>query len=191
MRWLFVPVAAVGIASAIALKPEGAPATAVFNTNHDCTFCHGIHGGNPAQLLQNPVVEALCLSCHGPGGPSVLKADVHVYSNSTCQDCHDPHTNQQNWRGGTNLKLIKDTVFNARDNVRRPATFESRGTDLGQPAFRSFCDGSGEAGIWDRVCDTCHDNVGEHEYTDPGTHSHNQGRTCTVCHLHSNQFDKP
>ena len=191
-RFLLVFAVLPLAAGALMFRAEDAPAAAVFNTNHDCTFCHGIHGGDPGQLLQNPVFEALCLSCHGPGGPSVLKADVHVNTGSTCSHCHDPHSNQPNWRGGINLKLVKDSVYDSQNDVTRPVTFESRGTDVGDPEFRSFCDESGEGGVWDRVCDTCHQGAApsNHKYDDPTDHKHMTGNTCTSHHVHVQGFDR-
>ena len=190
------------VVGALMFRAEDAPAAAVFNTNHDCSFCHGVHGGDATQLLANPVVESLCLSCHGPGGPATIKADIHTNDTGnscctpfrvSCRDCHDPHSNQINWRGGTNLMLMRDSVAWPRDTtIKRPVTFESRGTNVGDPEFRSYCDGTGEGGVWDRVCDTCHDpTVNRHKYTDPGNHNHQVGRTCTRsgCHEHATAFN--
>lgn len=167
--------------------------TANFNTNHDCSFCHGVHGTNADQLLNDANVEALCLSCHGLTGPSSLKADVHVYTNSTCQDCHVSHSNVANWLGGTNLKLVRDSVVDPLLGVDRPVVFESRGTNVGDPSLHSFCDGDEDGnGIWDGACDTCHTNTGRHKYPESGSHSHQQGKTCTRsgCHEHASQFLK-
>lgn len=212
MRRLIITLAVVPLLGALAigaetLRPttmpgsEVVPASALmFNTNHDCSFCHGVHGGSPDRLLQDPVVETLCLSCHGPGGPSSLKADVHTNDTQnsccppfrvTCNECHDPHSNQTNWLGGTNLKLVLDTVIAPRNNVKRPVVFESRGDDVGEPTLHSFCDQDEDAnGIWDGVCDTCHDpDVGRHKYTDPGNHNHQRGNTCTRCHEHQQTFN--
>lgn len=194
MKWEVVLVASVLGMGAIILQPERATASVQFNTNHDCTFCHGLHGAPGDQLLNDDVVESLCLSCHGPGGPSVLKADVHVYSNSTCQDCHDPHSNQQNWLGGTNLKLVLDSVMDPLNGVMRPVVFEGVGQSPGDPqapTLHSFCDGDEDGNaVWDGICDTCHTDLGRHNYPEPQSHPHQQGNTCTRsgCHEHVERF---
>jgi predicted CXXCH cytochrome family protein len=102
-----------------ALKLTGADA-ALFNLAHDCTYCHGLHGGDPDQLLQNTIVEDLCRSCHdgsfdpdGPGGPLPPAPVATVHTNDptgnsccgpfqvTCNECHDPHSNQENHCSGS------------------------------------------------------------------------------------------
>jgi predicted CXXCH cytochrome family protein len=189
-------LAVVVVAAAVAVRPApetgAAAAVAVaLNPSHECSSCHGVHGATAgSQLLNNSVVEALCLSCHGPTGPSTLKADTH--RGRTCTDCHVPHSNVTNWLGGTNLKLVRDTVLDSRGENLRPVVFESRGTDVGQPTLHSFCDQDEDGNnVWDGVCATCHNNAsGQHNYTDPDPkkHKHNAGRTCTICHEHVSGF---
>jgi len=67
------------------------------NPNHDCAFCHGIHGGG--LIVSGDVnVENLCLGCHD-GTVSDLRAAIHVNDNNsnyapfrvTCLRCHNPH----------------------------------------------------------------------------------------------------
>ncbi len=71
---------------------------------HDCDFCHDIHGGSPSIFLLwgSPAsIEALCMSCHGPGG-SATQVEVHENDPNdsspdygvwqiTCRECHNPH----------------------------------------------------------------------------------------------------
>ncbi len=193
MKW--VPaIVAVGAAfllgvGAVTDSLQSRTASSVaLNPNHDCAYCHNLHGGSSMQLLANPVVEALCLTCHGPSGTSVLKVANHVYDNSTCTDCHVSHSNVRNWLGGTNLKLVRDSVIGQEGNSR-PVVFESRGTNEAEPTLHSFCDGDEDGnGVWDGVCDTCHSDVGRHTYTESNKHGHQQGATCTRCHEHVLQF---
>ncbi|MFQ6098515.1 MAG: cytochrome c3 family protein [Armatimonadota bacterium] len=189
----FSLVAAAAAALALGSMSGGATSTVALNPNHECTYCHGLHGAPGSQLLNDTTFEALCLTCHGPSGTSILKADNHVYTNSTCSDCHVPHSNVTNWLGGTNIKLVRDSVDDPQFGGKRPVVFESRGETVGDPRLHSFCDGDQDGnGVWDGVCDTCHENTGRHRYTDPSSHAHQQGKTCTRsgCHEHVNRFKK-
>ena len=95
------------------------------NPNHECAFCHTLHDAPGTKLTSDVDVEVLCLTCHGPAGMSVLKADIHINDSGsdydpfliTCLQCHDPHSDRTNWLGshshpdsstwtGTNIKLL-------------------------------------------------------------------------------------
>lgn len=171
------------------------------NPNHQCTYCHNLHNGLvPAAA----VVETLCLTCHGAAGLSVFKAAVHTnkVKNSaypafriSCMGCHNPHSDRQNWLGGTNRKLIGmklDATGVAKiqtpNSGVRQVVFESRGTSVGQPALHSFADSDADGnGYYDGICETCHTLAGHHRNTGPD--SHNTGKTCTAsCHLHTAGF---
>lgn len=182
---LFIPVGESEVA-------EGANAM-MLNPNHSCSFCHSVHMAPGSQLQNETDTEVLCLTCHGPGGSASTRADTHK-GKVTCMGCHVPHSNVQNWLGGTNLMLVRDTVEDSRFNGNmRPVVFESRGTDVGDPRLHSFCDQDEDGnGIWDGVCDTCHnDETGKHDFTRPraSDHRHEAGRTCTNCHTHDRGFE--
>jgi predicted CXXCH cytochrome family protein len=205
-----------------ALKLTGADA-ALFNLAHDCTYCHGLHGGDPDQLLQNTIVEDLCRSCHdgsfdpdGPGGPLPPAPVATVHTNDptgnsccgpfqvTCNECHDPHSNQENHCSGSgptaacpfgdgsqrvNLKLVLDTVVSPSSGTKRAIIFESRGTDVGDPYLYGFCDKDEDNNdVWDQVCDVCHEGAVRRHHFDGSANHHQDGATCTKggCHLHSN-----
>ena len=174
--------------------------------SHQCNFCHNMHGAPGFTLLNNAQAEALCLTCHGPGGISTLKADVH--SNATprssyppfrisCRGCHDPHDNVANWMGGRNIKLVgsrQDATGLAKISTPnsgiRHVVFESRGTSAGQPTLHSFADSDQDTnGYYDGVCETCHTLTGHHRNNAPDL-SHHTGDTCTKCHAHINRFMK-
>lgn len=170
------------------------PRISALNPNHNCADCHYMHQASGSPLLPYTSAENTCLSCHAPGGPSSLKAANHV--GRTCMECHDPHDNVDNWLGGTNLKLVLAYVRGQNESsANRPVVFESRGTDVGDPSLHSFCDGDQDGnGVWDGVCDTCHNNTGKHEgYPVPSGHNHQQKNTCTRstnCHSHQYGFKK-
>lgn len=195
-----VLVLAGSAALVVALESGGAASSVALNPNHECSFCHGLHGAGPDRLLKDTTFEAVCLSCHGPGGIATV---VEVHTNDptgtsccapfrvTCKECHDPHSNQVNRLGGENLKLVLAEVVAPRSGTARQVIFESRGKDVGEPTLYSFCDDDEDNnGIWDQVCDVCHEDpdLGRHHWD--GTKSHHQkGATCTRCHKHENALN--
>jgi len=194
---------AASICAALFLWPSNAQSLL---PSHQCSYCHNMHGAPGFSLLNNAQVEALCLTCHGPGGISTLKAEVHKNKTRssypafriTCRGCHNPHDNLPNWTGGTNIKLVgavtsslgKAQIVTVNSGTRF-VTFESRGTDAGEPSLHSFADADEDGnGYYDGVCETCHTLAKFHRNNSSGGHSHNTGKTCTDCHPHSNYFLK-
>ncbi len=200
---------ALVVIGVVLLLPQGAES---LNPNHECAFCHDLHGATDLQLLQYTTVEALCLSCHGPGGISTLKAEVHTSGSDwriTCRECHDPHSSLDNWcpdncnglGTGINIKLVGSdqdgtglAKIDTPNSGIRHVVFESRGTDVGNPTLHSFCDNDEDGnGYYDGVCDTCHTETRWHRHTSSmgNVHRHQRGRTCTNCHLHTDYFMGP
>lgn len=191
-------------ASALLLAPREARSLISSHTN--CSFCHDMHGAAGVGLMTAPTAEAVCLSCHGPGGISILKADVHLNDRNssypvfriTCIQCHESHNNQPNWLGGTNIKTAGDDIISggtrfARINTPnsgiREVVFESRGSDAGQPTLHSFADNDEDGNLYyDGVCETCHTLARFHRNDPSGGHAHNTGETCTRCHAHVDNF---
>ena len=174
--------------------------------SHECNYCHNLHGAPGFSLLSDPQVEALCLTCHGAGGISALKADVH--SNNTpksnyppfrvsCRGCHNPHDNVANWVGGTNIKLV-GAVTSTRgyagivtvNSGTRDVVFENRGSTADGVTLHSFADSDEDGnGYYDGVCEICHTLTGHHRNNTPDP-THHTGDTCTRCHVHANRFMK-
>ncbi len=177
-----------GLFSLLGLSAPARIEKSMLATGHDCSSCHLTHNGKQPSLLIATNVEVMCLTCHGPGGVSTFKARNHV--GQTCTVCHDPHDGQINRFGRKNLKMLRADVVAKDSTTHRPLTFESRGTDVGQPVLHSFCDNDLDGDkVFDNVCDTCHRSSPDlHKYTSATSHRHNPGRTCTVCHTHQNQF---
>ncbi len=162
--------------------------------SHQCTYCHSPHLAAGDTLLNDASVEALCLSCHGIGGISILpKVEVHTNSTvsgysfrQTCLDCHNPHDNLVNRTGGKNIELVGvdlERLGFARISTPhsgiRHAVFENRTT---------FTQG---APYYDGVCETCHTLTRFHRNNSSGTHNHQVGTNCTKCHTHVNYFLPP
>lgn len=200
MRRSSLAIASLVLFGAVSLWPRGSWA---LNPNHQCEFCHVTHFASGGQLLDNAVVEVLCLTCHGPAGTSSLKADVHTNTTGsvhaafrmTCKDCHTPHSNLGNWLGGTNLELVgtlQGTSTTARiatpNSGIRQVVFQSRGSNAGQPTLHSFADNDQDGnGYRDGVCETCHTQTAHHRNNAPDA-AHFTGATCVMCHPHNLGF---
>jgi predicted CXXCH cytochrome family protein len=200
MKTILTILAVTIAAAALALGAASAPAQ---STNvHDCSFCHVSHTAPGPVLTVALDAEVLCLTCHGPGGSSPLKADVHFNKpgsqhsfRMTCIDCHTPHSSLGNWVGGVNLKQVgtkTDETLLARIDTPnsgiREVVFESRGIDAGEASLHSFADNDEDGnGYYDGVCEACHTQTFFHrnDTADPG---HYSGRTCVECHPHTEGF---
>ncbi|MCK4766406.1 MAG: hypothetical protein KAW12_29695 [Candidatus Aminicenantes bacterium] len=196
---LTIPVFVLVIAAAVLVfGPKG---TGALNPNHDCSICHNTHSAPGQALTNNAVATDMCLSCHGAAGSSSLKAEVHLGSTygafeMGCIDCHNPHDNVPNWRGGTNIKMIGADLAGSVGTITTPnsgtvdVVFESRGTDASEPSLYSFADGDEDGdGTYDNVCEVCHTQVSHHRNsTSGGDHTHYVGQTCTDCHPHDGNF---
>lgn len=183
-------------------SPGGASA---LNPNHvSCSTCHNLHSAPGQALSSEAVVETLCLSCHGPAGIATKKAEVHTnkaggsYSfTMTCTDCHNPHDNEMNDLGGTNLSHVGKPLsanngyaaINTPNSGMRDVVFESRGTGDSSPSLHSFADGDEDGnGRYDGACEVCHTLAGHHRNSAVGDHEHYKGETCTGCHPHDGNF---
>lgn len=201
-------IAVAAVAFFVSQNVSANMGTTAFNTNHNCRYCHALHGGNGPSLLVDTDVEVLCMTCHGAAGSSPWKAEVHTNENErrsdydpfywTCTVCHDPHTEFDNWLGGVNIRLT-GTELDASGFARiqtpnsgiREVVFESRGTTVGDPLLHSFADGDEDGnGYYDGICETCHTLTGNHSNdVNTSNHNHNRGKTCTAnCHPHTNYF---
>lgn len=208
MKSLFVFIR-IAIAALLLLPVGGALA---LNANHQCTFCHNLHGG--AVITPPAQQQTMCLTCHGPAGISIKKAAEHRNArgsnypvfNFSCRNCHDPHSSRQNWQGKTNIKMVGVKVdATRRAKIATPKSgnlevvFESRGSSVGQPTLHSFADSDQDrlsttpgpvngTQPLDGICEVCHTVAGNHTNTNVND-THNTGETCSAsCHLHSNGF---
>jgi predicted CXXCH cytochrome family protein len=166
--------------------------------DHQCAFCHDLHGaaGNP--LLGESNAELVCDSCHAPGvtgsNVSSLKATVHTGNHFpanriTCLGCHDAHDYQQNKNGVDNLDLVLATIsvmnFPAGDitAVFADTDYSDGSYDYAKP------DGTG-------ICQVCHtlttapNGTTPRQRNDGSGSNHRLGTRCTSCHPHSNGFDR-
>jgi predicted CXXCH cytochrome family protein len=174
------------------------------NPNHSCDICHTLHNAPGQKLNSFAVVEDLCLSCHGPAGTSVLKAEIHTNKQNsshaafsmTCMDCHNPHDDRKNVTGGTNIKMVGsrldgtgNAMVSTPNSGIRDVVFQSRGTDAGGPSLHSFADNDEDGnGTYDGSCEVCHTAASNHRNNSSGNHDHYTGQDCTSCHGHNGGF---
>jgi predicted CXXCH cytochrome family protein len=210
------PTLLVWFSAAVLLLLPGAVLS--LNPNHECDFCHSLHNAPGTRLTNDTDSEVLCLGCHGPAGPSSLKADVHSNDNNSsypvfsfsCVDCHAVHSGYDNHLGthfhtetggdvtGPNIKLVGRRLdasgvakIQTPNSGIRDVVFEFRGSNAGEPEEHSFADDDRDGnGLYDGVCETCHTQTKHHRNNATGGHKHNTGKTCTECHDHINNFNK-
>jgi len=174
-----------GILAAAALCLAGGlfcPAQALL-ADHDCAFCHILHGAPGFDLLNQVTVEAVCLSCHAVSINDTAAAAVHnpagVASDQpgyiTCRECHDHHDNYINANGNPNIMLIgirKDPVTGEQFNAA--VIREELPTGFGpyrEVIFEDLSDFNIDGNYpGPGVCQICHDP------------HHNLGATCIDCH---------
>ncbi len=125
-----------------------------------------------------------CASCHDES-PSVINgatapttmvgvsAQYH-YVNG-CQTCHDISGNS------TNLAFINETINTPNSGLKNVVFTALTGTN-------SFADGDA---TYNGPCEVCHTLTGHHQNNGADATTHNDGATCTTCHLHGEQFAAP
>lgn len=162
--------------------------------NAPCADCH--NSNSPTAAWR----EAMCLTCHGPGGFASSRASSHAALD--CFDCHETHSGAQNWLGGINRSHLRADVdvTGQHSNSSQPrlydglpvietppenraqVVFESRGTGAFEPSLHSFADGDADGnGVYDGICEVCH-----RAYLQEARH--HIGETCTACHPHNSGF---
>ncbi len=172
------------------------PASALMD-DHECAYCHSLHGAPGFTLLNQPseanlvlTAEMVCLSCHGPTGSSSLEADVHrsdiataIINRISCIECHDAHDHQQNSNSDVNLNMVLKTItvmsptLSDIDVVFADNVYSDDSShDYSKP------DGTG-------VCQVCHTFTSRQLNSGAGE-NHQRGKLCTGCHLHSTSFDR-
>jgi hypothetical protein len=134
-----------------------------------------------------------------------MKADVHTNGDTsqhdpfyaTCIECHDPHDNQSNWLGGTNVKMVGlrdydqpglEAFIDTPNSGRQWVVLESLGPGVGEPTLHSPADSDeDDNGVYDGVCEVCHTQTSHHR-NDADDFGHYTGTTCSSCHPHDERF---
>lgn len=175
------------VAAVLAAPALPSTGTAWAQVMHNCDFCHNLHGGSFNQLQDFEIVEDLCLSCHGPGGPPTWNRDgvdvpipknVEIHNGAkhteptSCWDCHD-HEGE----AGANLKMIPLSRSTPNTGVKTVNFTAVTGPN-------SFADGDAN---FDGICEVCHTITNEHRH-DGSAGQHNAAVYCTACHPHANGF---
>ena len=157
-----------------------------------CTDCHEIikQGGKlQVNLPQGEEQEAVCKTCHSPGGEAETMSNVgnHLVNGGEtiidCGSCHNPHrlettTDPHTDTEAANLKLIRGKTKHV-DGALNLAIFQQ------SPEHFAF-DEDNEP--WNGICQTCHTQTNHHTNDDSADHSHFIDTTCTSCHSHEEGF---
>ncbi len=191
----------LGLATVALLSSTSLAATYV-DSAHGSVFtcnyaCHVLHGAGGSTLVGGSNAQTLCLSCHGPGGTSTLKAAIHrpaglLPGDITCLECHNPHADRDNVEGALNDKLVGFQYdYNAYPVVAYALASIRQETTSGLGAvnnvvFQTAADFSRPAG--NGPCQICH-AAGPVAGTGAFA-NHAWGTDCSVCHLHGDGFAK-
>lgn len=195
--WLIL----VGLALAPAVPWPGATAAA----QHQCAYCHDVHGGvagSSTALNREAVIDDMCLTCHSDAGlgytvtgegtvkavdAASLSVTVHAGSKHAaadtthCWDCHD-HQGE----AGSNIFMIPEQRTGAALGLTRAIVFTDTTTQAG------FLSSDGVGGATPNgVCVVCHDVAENPANTFANyntTDGHNSPDVCTTCHSHEGGF---
>ncbi len=184
----------------VLLMSDSGSASALMS-DHECAYCHSLHGAPGFTLLNQPseanlvlTAEMVCLSCHGPDGDSSLTADVHTNGGTSfpsnrisCIECHDAHDHQQNVNGVDNLNMVLETitVMTSLDPTGFPNDIDAVFAD------KDYSDGSYDYSKPDAsgICQVCH-TLTNYQRNDGYKSGHQAGNDCMSCHPHWKGFDK-
>lgn len=156
----------------------------------NCNQCHILHSGPGSNLLHAVNSETVCMSCHDGSVTGAPEVNIHETTDTvflaSCIDCHDTHSNKDNYEGGVNVSMVGFSTALAEDSYAKIISNNDDDGEYFNVAFeedrefwRSNPRTDGRNGR--RVCQVCHDvpEFGMHPMNDD----------CTAnCHKHSDGF---
>jgi predicted CXXCH cytochrome family protein len=156
----------------------------------NCDQCHLLHSGPGSNLLYEVNSETVCMSCHDGSVSDAPEASIHEEQNSeflaSCVDCHDTHSNKNNYEGGVNISLVGISYDLDGDYNAKIMSNNDDSGELFNVAFeesREFWRSSPrtDSDNGRRVCQVCH--------TVPEFRNHPMSSDCTNnCHKHADGF---
>jgi hypothetical protein len=162
----------------------------------DCTECHVMHAGG--FVPRDDVQEAVCVSCHNPGGEAAAKVDfaMHTTSGGTmdCGTCHEMHNKYDFNTSDTHAGgiIAENTSWMRWDTTKYlPAALEPaiyHGPPENTDDFWGFT-----STPYNGICQTCHTSTGHHTNTGvdplhPQERGDYVGQPCISCHAHTDGF---
>ena len=184
LKNLYVPVAVV-------LFSFGIGSTALSMEYHNnCDQCHILHSAAGSHLTYEVNSETMCMSCHDGSTISAPEVTTHEEDDelfASCVDCHNTHSNRDNYEGGTNISLVGylepggDGLAKIMNNYDDPDVYYDVAFDSSREFWRTIRD-NGDGGR--RVCQVCH--------VVPTFGMHPNNTDCAAsCHTHLRGFRKP
>lgn len=177
-------------------------ASNAFSLDYHSTYdlCHVLHSAPGGYLVNDVNSETVCMSCHDGSASGAPEVNIHEKPPgeffASCVDCHDTHSDIQNYEFGTNISMVGFSTALAVDSYAKiMSNYDDSGTlynvvfdDL-NPEFwnggvvRTIINMDTEDER--KVCEVCHDVP----VRTTGMNPHPSDTDCTNnCHKHSNGF---
>jgi predicted CXXCH cytochrome family protein len=166
----------------------------------DCLACHRPHSSENAALLLVPAAGgALCFECHEDLKEDLAMEYVHAPAEESCTECHDPHSAQAAYMlkeaGGALCagchREATPEVYEAIDNAtaEHPPVSEGRCVACHRPHSSNYA--SLLADSTEKVCLSCHTDLGEGINASKNRHGPVKTGDCTACHnVHGSKYDR-
>ncbi len=167
----------------------------------DCVACHNAHASDVEKLLIAPKADgALCFQCHADRRDSFSLKQVHAPVMEDCGLCHDPHSSDYK------MQLVKPQNVLCKDcHVKKSprlfkqiasAKFKHQPVDEGRCAACHRPHSSNYkpllANSMEKLCFTCHVELGEEVADSRYRHGPVKTGDCTACHsnIHGSPYVK-
>lgn len=160
---------------------------------HNCDQCHMLHGAPGGSLTYYVNSETMCMSCHDGSEESAPAVTMHKDDGeefASCVDCHDTHSNQDNYEGGINTSMVGYLYTPSGGTYAKVMSNHDDAGEYFNVAFeattREFWRSSPRTDVNNgrRICQVCHTVP-----TEVNRMPHPPRTDCTAsCHTHLNGF---
>jgi predicted CXXCH cytochrome family protein len=166
----------------------------------DCIACHRPHSSANAKLLTaSPDGGALCFECHEDRQEDFTMEYIHAPAQESCTECHDPHSAKARFmlkaEGGklcaTCHREYNPEIYEAIETaaVEHPPVAEEDCVACHRPHSSGYP--SLLKNAMEKLCFSCHAELGETVTASKNRHGPVQTGDCTACHnVHGAKFTK-
>jgi predicted CXXCH cytochrome family protein len=166
----------------------------------DCIACHRPHSSpNPKLLIASPDGGALCFVCHEDRKEEFTMQYLHAPAADNCAECHDPHSSNASYmlkeEGGKLCAMChreySPEIYEAIDTatVKHPPVDKGACVDCHRPHSSNYAQLLKNS--MEKLCFSCHDELGEYVAASSNRHGPVQTGDCTACHnVHGSKFTK-